>query len=46
MHAGIICVDEKTILSSDVGSLVRSIIALADEHREDDWNNRIDFLRS
>jgi hypothetical protein len=46
IHAGVIFVDGKTISPSDLGALVRSVIALADEQCDEDWSNRVVFLRT
>ncbi len=43
-HAGVIFVARKTVSSSDFGSLIRSLIALAEERGEEEWLNRRAFL--
>jgi hypothetical protein len=44
-HGGVIFVDEKTILPSDFGRLVRALEKLCKEAARWDWTNRICFLR-
>jgi hypothetical protein len=44
-HAGVIFVDNFTISQSDLGGLVRAILARWDETKDWDWINRIDYLR-
>lgn len=45
-HAGVIFVDHQTIAPNDFGALLRSLIVLWDACHEDDWTNRVDFLRA
>jgi hypothetical protein len=44
-HGGIIFVDEKTILPSDIGGLVRSLTELVRETKNWNWTSRVCFLR-
>ena len=44
--AGIIFVDERTIAPNDTGGLVLALLALWEQHHQDDWTNRIEFLRT
>lgn len=44
-HGGAIFVDEKTIPPSDIGALIRAILALFEETAMDDWTNCVRFLR-
>jgi hypothetical protein len=44
-HGGVIFVDEKTIMSSDIGGLIRSLRRVFQETARWDWTNRIYFLR-
>lgn len=44
-HGGVIFVDEKTILPSDIGGLVRAIGRLFKQTRKWDWTDRVYFLR-
>ena len=44
-HGGVIFVDEKTILPSDIGGLVRSLTELIKETRNWSWTSRVCFLR-
>ena len=44
--AGVLFVDERSILQDDFGGLVRALIAHWDSHHEEDWSNRIGFLQS
>jgi hypothetical protein len=43
-HAGVIFVDDRTIASSDIGALVKALLALWEECRAWDWTDRIVFL--
>ena len=45
MHGGVIFVDEKTILPSDAGGLVRGLASLWSRTAKWDWTNRICFLQ-
>jgi hypothetical protein len=44
-HGGVIYVDEKTILPSDTGALVRALSNLSRKTAKWDWTNRVCFLR-
>jgi hypothetical protein len=44
-HGGVIFVDEKTILPSDTGGLVRALSNLFKKAAKWDWTNRVCFLR-
>jgi hypothetical protein len=44
-HAGVVFVDNKTIASSDIGSLVSAIVALWEQCHAWDWVDRVVFLR-
>ena len=44
-HGGVIFVDEKTILPSDTGGLVRALGNLFKKAAKWDWTNRVCFLR-
>ena len=44
-HAGVIFVDEQTILPNDLGGLIRALTALWDRERDADWTNRPEFLQ-
>jgi len=44
-HGGIIFVDEKTILPSDIGGLVRSLTELIRETKNWNWTSRVCFVR-
>ncbi len=44
-HGRVIFVDEKTISSADIGSLVWALTRLARETGNRDWTDRIYFLR-
>jgi hypothetical protein len=44
-HGGVVFIDEKTIPPSDIGGLVRGLIALAREAASLDWKDRVCFLR-
>jgi hypothetical protein len=43
-HAGVLFTDNFTIAQSDIGGLVRALIARWDETKDWDWTNRIDYL--
>jgi hypothetical protein len=43
-HAGIIYVQQKTIRSDDIGTLVRALARLIPEQGELDWTDRQEFL--
>jgi hypothetical protein len=44
-HAGVIFIDEKTIVPHNVGALVRALMNLLREAGDWDWTNRVRFLR-
>jgi PIN like domain len=44
-HGGIIFIDEKTILPSDIGGQVRAVAAMAREAGSWDWTDQVIFLR-
>jgi hypothetical protein len=44
-HGGVIFVDEKTILPSDFGGLIRALQKLVHDSAKSDWTNRVCFLR-
>lgn len=44
-HAGVVFVDDRTIASNNFGALMRTLIALWDASHQDDWTNRVEFLR-
>ena len=44
-HAGVILVDDRTIRASDRGGLIRSLAALVDREGEEDWIDRVVYLR-
>jgi hypothetical protein len=44
-HGGVIFVDEKTILPSDTGGLVRALSNLFKKAAKGDWTNRVCLLR-
>jgi hypothetical protein len=43
-HSGVVFVDEDTIVSRDIGGLVKAILVMFDRCAEWDWENRISFL--
>lgn len=45
-HGCVIFVDEKTIVPSDIGGLVRALISLTVEAGQTDWTNQVHFLRA
>ncbi|HZT41732.1 MAG TPA: DUF5615 family PIN-like protein [Chthonomonadaceae bacterium] len=45
-HAGVIFVDDRSILQEDIGSQVRALISLWDSSSAKDWTNGIQFLKS
>jgi Domain of unknown function (DUF5615) len=44
-HAGVIFIDEKTIMPGDIGGLVLSLVELAKESQRWDWKDQVVFLR-
>lgn len=44
-HAGLVFVDDKTVRSSDVGGLLRSLRRLIDETGDESWQDRVEFLK-
>jgi hypothetical protein len=44
-HGGVIFVDQKTILPSDIGALVRALSELSRKTAKWHWTNRVCFLR-
>lgn len=44
-HAGVIFVDERTIVPSDFGGLVRALSVHWDRYGHGDWTDRIDYLQ-
>ena len=44
-HAGVIFIDDRSIATSDFGSVIRSLTALWNAHHQDSWTNAIAFLR-
>ena len=45
-HRGVILIDEKTLRPSDVGGLLRALQTLANDRGEQDWGDRVVFLRA
>ena len=43
-HAGVIFIDDKTILPGDIGRLVRALVELVSESQRWDWRDRVVFL--
>jgi hypothetical protein len=44
-HAGVILIDDKTVPSDDFTRLIRSLNNFAGPLKDDDWTNRVVFLR-
>lgn len=44
-HAGIILVDGRTIRPNDIGSLLRALCELVSQRGQDDWLDRVVYLR-
>jgi hypothetical protein len=44
-HAGVILVDSRAIRPQDVGGLVRGLCQFVEDHGEEDWRDRVDYLR-
>jgi hypothetical protein len=44
-HAGVILVNRQRISTSDIGGLIRSLIALVDRSSGEEWTDRVEFLR-
>ncbi|HEY6351743.1 MAG TPA: DUF5615 family PIN-like protein [Candidatus Angelobacter sp.] len=45
-HAGVVFIDEKTIASGNISSLVRALNELCKEAGDWDWTNRVCFLQA
>ncbi len=45
-HTGMIFVDQKTIPPNNFGLLVRSLVYLWETEKENDWRNRVIFLKA
>lgn len=45
-HSGVILIDEKTLRPSDTGGLLRALRTLVREHGNDEWRDRVVFLRA
>jgi predicted nuclease of predicted toxin-antitoxin system len=45
-HGGVILVHRKTIAPQNVSGLARALIALWDDTGDEEWANRVEFLRS
>lgn len=43
-HAGVLFVDERTIVQDDIGTQVRSLIAFWDVHHQEEWTNGVSYL--
>ena len=43
-HAGVVFIDDASIRSNDFGGLVKALLAHWQNHRDEDWENRIAFL--
>jgi predicted nuclease of predicted toxin-antitoxin system len=44
-HAGVIFVDQRTIVPNDIGGLVRALIQVLDRQGGMDWDDRVTYLR-
>jgi hypothetical protein len=44
-HGGILFVDQRTIPSNDFGGLVRALVWFWEEHHDQEWANRLAYLR-
>jgi hypothetical protein len=44
-HAGVIFVDDASILGSDFGGLMKALSAEWHRHADEEWTNRIVFLK-
>lgn len=44
-HAGIIFIDDSTFRQADIGGIVRAIQRVVAERGDDDWQDRVEFLR-
>ena len=43
-HAGVVLVDQRTVRSHDIGTLVRSLVSLWDRRGHEDWTNVVGYL--
>jgi predicted nuclease of predicted toxin-antitoxin system len=44
-HGGVIFIDQRTISNNDVGTMVRSLMALWEERGQEDWTNQVMYLK-
>jgi predicted nuclease of predicted toxin-antitoxin system len=44
-HAGVILIDSQAIRPQDIGGLVRALRRFVEDHGEEDWTDRADYLR-
>jgi hypothetical protein len=44
-HEGIISIDDKTFRQDDIGGIVRAVQKVVAESGDDDWQDRVEFLR-
>ena len=44
-YAGVILVDERTLRPNDIGGLLRALCELASQRGQDDWLDRVIYLR-
>jgi hypothetical protein len=44
-HAGVVFIDERSILQEDIGGQVRALIALWDTAHSEDWTNMVFYLK-
>jgi hypothetical protein len=44
-HAGVILIDDHTFRQNDIGGIVRALRRLVAEQGNDDWNDRMEYLR-
>jgi hypothetical protein len=45
-HGGVLLVDTRTLVPSDIGGLVRALEGLRGMHGQEDWRDRVAFLTS
>ena len=44
-HAGVVFISEHTIAQHDIGGQIRAILTLLNTIGNEDWENRVDYLR-
>jgi hypothetical protein len=45
-HSGVVFADHRTVAPNDFGSLIRALVSLWETSANDDWTNRVEYLRT